>query len=84
VACQVKQKLHSMQFLTVLRDSAEIGKAPSLRNILHQENKAKTKQNASAGQTTETMTTSEQHLISRVVAGGIGLLQALQDDVHRL
>jgi hypothetical protein len=28
--------------------------------------------------------TRERHLILGVVAGGVGLLQALQDDVHRL
>jgi hypothetical protein len=46
-----------MEFLEVLRDSgdepdgAEIGKAPRHRIIIHQGNKAKTKQNAIVGGT---------------------------------
>jgi hypothetical protein len=57
VACRAKWKLHSTEFLEVLRDSgdepdgAEIGKAPRHRIIIHQGNKAKTKQNAIVGGT---------------------------------
>jgi hypothetical protein len=58
--------------------------APSLNNILHRENKIKTKQNVIVGWTTGTMTTGQQCLVPRVMAGVIGLIQALQDDVHRL
>jgi acyl CoA:acetate/3-ketoacid CoA transferase alpha subunit len=43
--------------------------------------KMKTKQNTSVGRTMEVTTTSEQHLILGVVAGGIGLPQTFQDDV---
>jgi hypothetical protein len=65
-------------------DSAETRKAPSLRNILQQKNKMKTKQDASAGSMMETMMTSEQRLIPGAMVRGVGLLQALQDDIHRL
>jgi hypothetical protein len=57
----------------------------SEKSISHQESKTKEKHNVGAGQTTGVMTTtSELCLIPGVMARGVGLLQVLKDDVHRL
>jgi hypothetical protein len=53
-------------------------------NKLHQESKTKEKQNVGAGRTTGLTTMSEQLLIPGAVASGVGLLQALKDDIHYL
>jgi hypothetical protein len=77
-----------MQFLVRLGkkgdepSTTKTPKASSPKNILHQ-NKTKEKTNAIAGWApmTTTMMTS-QRLILGVMAGVVGLLQSLQDDVH--
>jgi hypothetical protein len=42
------------------------------------------KQNVGAGRTTGVTAMSEQHLIIGAMVEGVGLLQALQDDIHHL